>query len=102
MIDPLNTCNICDLEIKTPNAAGYCDEHLKEIETRPKKKKKKTHIQDLFDAINGGDDVDAASEAQEIMGNLLATLKAEHARHCTSRALYCSTCDLIATAENRR
>lgn len=32
---------------------------------------KKTHIQKLFDQINGGDDVDAAEEAQEIAEELL-------------------------------
>lgn len=25
-MDALNTCNICDAEIKTPNSAGYCDD----------------------------------------------------------------------------
>ena len=33
------------------------------------------HLQNLFDAINGGDDVDAASEAQEIAESLLMTLR---------------------------
>jgi translation elongation factor EF-Ts len=39
-------------------------------------RKKKTHIQELFDRINGGDDVDAAAEAQEIMGKSLEALAA--------------------------
>lgn len=36
---------------------------------------KKTHIQKLYDAINGGDDVDAAAEAQEISEALLDAIK---------------------------
>lgn len=35
---------------------------------------KKTHIQKLFDQINGGDDVDAAEEAQEIAEDLYKSL----------------------------
>lgn len=30
------------------------------------KEKQPTHIRELYDAVNGGDDVDAASEVQEI------------------------------------
>lgn len=36
---------------------------------------KKSHIQKLFDNINGGDCVDSAAEAQEITEQLLAALK---------------------------
>lgn len=36
---------------------------------------KKTHIQKLFDAINGGDCVDSAVEAQEIAEGLLEEAK---------------------------
>lgn len=42
--------------------------------------KKKTHIQKLFDQINGGDDVDAASEAQEIAEEMLKLHQAIQAR----------------------
>ena len=34
-----------------------------------------SHISDLFDRVNGGDDVDAAAEAQEIAEGLLAALQ---------------------------
>lgn len=37
--------------------------------------KPKTHIQRLFDCINGGDDVDAAAMAQEITTDLLEALQ---------------------------
>jgi len=30
-MNALNTCNVCDAEVKTPNEAGYCDEHLAEV-----------------------------------------------------------------------
>jgi hypothetical protein len=31
-MDPLNTCNACEAEIKTPNPMGYCDDCLKDSE----------------------------------------------------------------------
>ena len=33
--------------------------------------KKPTHVESLFDKVNGGDDVDAAAEAQEILLDMM-------------------------------
>lgn len=56
--------------------------------------KKKSHIQKLFDQINGGDDVDAAEEAQEIMEGLLEAIidgqETIHQEHCV--LFCCDTC----------
>lgn len=51
--------------------------------------KKTTHIQQLFDNINGGDCVDSAAEAQEICERLLRAAKMvvacwEHGDHAGS------------------
>lgn len=75
---------------------------------------KRKYIQVLFDRINGGDDVEAAEEIQEISEGLLRELKTNHReymevleeqfktpKHDFRHPGLCPTCQLIARAEGK-
>ena len=39
-LSPLDTCNACDLEVKTPNKMGYCDSCLSSVSPAPPRENK--------------------------------------------------------------